>query len=344
MNPSSFRLQRLRLVAACAALLVGTSAHAQVLEVATSFSILGDLVTQVGGERVKVRTLVGPDEDAHAFQPRPSDAREIGKAALVVVNGLGFDDWMARLARAGGFKGTMVVASEGISTLAMARDDDHGHDHGHARGKAGDAGKAVDPHAWQDVTNVRRYVANITAALAKADPEGAGIYQANAERYDGELKALDAGIRAAFAALPSERRKVVSSHDAFGYFGPRLRHPLPVPGRGGEQRRADRAGRRAPDPPVEGRKGAGCVHRERRRSAPDRAHPQRKRRADRRYAVFGRALEGERRGAHLRADDAHQPVDLDDGAHGIGALNPRRCPPARPGHRTAAFAAAAAPT
>jgi zinc/manganese transport system substrate-binding protein len=219
MNPSSFRLQRLRLVAACAALLVGTSAHAQVLEVATSFSILGDLVGQVGGERVKVRTLVGPDEDAHAFQPRPSDAREIGKAALVVVNGLGFDDWMARLARAGGFKGTMVVASEGISTLAMARDDDHGHDHGHARGKAGDAGKAVDPHAWQDVTNVRRYVANITAALAKADPEGAGIYQANAERYDGELKALDAGIRAAFAALPSERRKVVSSHDAFGYFG-----------------------------------------------------------------------------------------------------------------------------
>lgn len=215
MNPSSFRLQRLRLVAACAALLVGTSAHAQVLEVATSFSILGDLVGQVGGERVKVRTLVGPDEDAHAFQPRPSDAREIGKAALVVVNGLGFDDWMARLARAGGFKGTMVVASEGISTLAMTRDDGHGHDHG----KAGSAGQAVDPHAWQDVANVRRYVANIATALAKVDPEGAAVYRANAERYDGELKALDAGIRAAFAALPSERRKVVSSHDAFGYFG-----------------------------------------------------------------------------------------------------------------------------
>ena len=203
--------RRLRnLATACAALLVAATAHAQPLEVSTSFSILGDLVRQVGGERVKVRTLVGPDEDAHAFQPRPSDAREIGAAALVVVNGLGFDDWMLRLARAGGFKGEVVVASAGIDTLAMARE---GHDHGH------DHGKAVDPHAWQDVGNVRRYVANIADALAKADPAGASAYRSNAERYDGALKALDAEIRAAFAALPSERRKVVSSHDAFGYFG-----------------------------------------------------------------------------------------------------------------------------
>ncbi len=213
---TSSHLHHLRSLAACAALLLGGSAHAQALEVATSFSILGDLVAQVGGERVSVRTLVGPDEDAHAFQPRPSDAREIGAAALVVVNGLGFDDWMTRLARAGGFKGTVVVASEGISTLAMTRDDGHGHDHdhGHDHGK----GKAVDPHAWQDVANVRRYVANIAAALATADPEGATAYRAAAERYDGELQALDAEIRAAFAALPVERRKVVSSHAAFGYF------------------------------------------------------------------------------------------------------------------------------
>lgn len=207
-----YRLRRLRTLAACAALLLGGSAHAQALEVATSFSILGDLVAQVGGERIKVRTLVGPDEDAHAFQPRPSDAREIGKAALVVVNGLGFDDWMTRLARAGGFKGAVVVASAGISTLEMRRDD--GHDLGHDHGK----GKAVDPHAWQDVANVRRYVANIAAALATADPDGATTYRAAAARYDGELQALDAEIRAAFAALPAERRKVVSSHAAFGYF------------------------------------------------------------------------------------------------------------------------------
>ena len=211
---SSSRLRCMRTLAACAALLFGGSAHAQALEVATSFSILGDLVAQVGGERVKVRTLVGPDEDAHAFQPRPSDAREIGAAALVVVNGLGFDDWMTRLARAGGFKGTVVVASAGISTLEMTRDDGHGHGHDHDHGK----GKAVDPHAWQDVANVRRYVANIATALAAADPEGADAYRAAAERYDGELQALDAEIRAAFAALPAERRKVVSSHAAFGYF------------------------------------------------------------------------------------------------------------------------------
>lgn len=211
-RPSTLCRSLRALATACTALLLGTTAHAQALEVTTSFSILGDLVAQVGGERVAVRTLVGADEDAHAFQPRPSDAREIGNAALVVVNGLGFDDWMVRLARAGGYKGTVVVASEGIATLTMAKDDGHGHGHSHG-------GKAVDPHAWQDVTNVRRYVANIADALVKADPEGAAVYRHNAERYDGELKALDSEIRAAFDALPAARRKVVSSHDAFGYFG-----------------------------------------------------------------------------------------------------------------------------
>ena len=225
-HPFALRHGLRALATACAAALISTAAHAQPLEVTTSFSILGDLVGQVGGERVKVRTLVGADEDAHAFQPRPSDARNVGGAALVVVNGLGFDDWMVRLARSGGYKGEVVVASAGIDTLAMSKDDahDHGHEHGHDGEKANDkakdkADRAVDPHAWQDVGNVRRYVANIADALTKADPEGAAAYRANAERYDGELKALDAEIRAAFAALPAERRKVVSSHDAFGYFG-----------------------------------------------------------------------------------------------------------------------------
>ena len=219
-HPFALRHGLRALATACAAALISTAAHAQPLEVTTSFSILGDLVGQVGGERVKVRTLVGADEDAHAFQPRPSDARNVGGAALVVVNGLGFDDWMVRLARSGGYKGEVVVASAGIDTLAMTTDDhdhDHGHDHGDEDDKAN--AKAVDPHAWQDVGNVRRYVANIADALAKADPDGATAYRANAERYDGELKALDAEIRAAFAVLPAERRKVVSSHDAFGYFG-----------------------------------------------------------------------------------------------------------------------------
>ncbi len=207
-------------VRALAAVLLLTSglANAQALEVAASFSVLGDLVSQVGGERVTVRTLVGPDADAHAFQPRPSDAREVGATALVVVNGLGFDDWMLRLARAGGFKGKVVVASDGIPTLTMSADDDH-HHHGHDHDRKENGGKAVDPHAWQDVGNVRRYVANIADALSAADPAGAAAYRDNAARYDAELQALDTEIRSTFAALPAERRKVVSSHAAFTYFG-----------------------------------------------------------------------------------------------------------------------------
>ncbi len=203
---------------AATALILPAAAAAQPLQVTASFSILGDFVRQVGGERVALRTLVGADEDAHAFQPRPSDAREIGASALVVVNGLGFDDWTVRLARSGGYRGTVVVASEGVATLDMA--DEHGHQAhagGHRHGTGGS--RAVDPHAWQDVANAQRYVANIAAALAAVDPDGADLYRANAERYRAELAALDAEIRRTFSALPADRRKVVSSHDAFAYFG-----------------------------------------------------------------------------------------------------------------------------
>ncbi len=184
------------------------------VEVVASFSILGDLVRQVGGDRVRVTTLIGPDEDAHAYQARPSDSRLLGRARLVVMNGLGFDAWMERLARSAGFRGTLVVASKGVEPLS----GEHGHGHEHEHGHGHDHG-AVDPHAWQDVANVVRYVANIGAALAAADPEGAAVYRANAERYTAELQALDAEIRAALAKVPAERRRVVTSHDAFAYFG-----------------------------------------------------------------------------------------------------------------------------
>ncbi len=185
------------------------SAHAAPIEVTTSFSILGDFVRQVGGERVAVQVLVGPDEDAHAFQPRPSDTRRIGSARLVVANGLGFDDWLSRLARSGGYGGSVVIASTGVSTIEMNDKHSHGHDHaGH-----------IDPHAWQDVGNAVRYVDTIAAALIAADPDGAAHYRANTARYRAELSALDGELRAAFAALPAARRRVVSSHDAFGYFG-----------------------------------------------------------------------------------------------------------------------------
>ena len=205
-----------RLVAAlfATALLAGlcltaAPARAEALTVTTSFSVLADFIRAVGGERVVVRSLVGPDEDAHAFQPRPSDARGIGASALVVANGLGFDDWIVRLARSGGYRGPIVVASTGVRTLAMP--DSHAEGHDHAGG--------IDPHAWQDVANAQRYVANIAVALAAADPDGAAYYEANAERYRGELTALDTEIRGTFAAIPAARRKVVSAHDAFAYFG-----------------------------------------------------------------------------------------------------------------------------
>ncbi|NMG00338.1 metal ABC transporter substrate-binding protein [Aromatoleum toluolicum] len=196
--------------------LLGLAAHpvqAAPLEVVTSFSILGDFIRQVGGDRVKVTMLVAADQDAHNFQPRPSDARRIGAAQLVVASGMGFDPWLERLAQTAGYKGRVLVASHGVEPIAAA--DEHDDAHGHGKGSHQDA---VDPHAWQDVVRAQRFVANIADALAQADPANAKVYRDNATRYAAELKALDRDIRNALAAIPAERRKVVSAHDAFGYF------------------------------------------------------------------------------------------------------------------------------
>lgn len=198
-------------VLALLALLSAPLARAAALEVTTSFSILGDFVRQVGGDRVAVKVLVGPNEDTHGYQARPSDARAIGKSALVVANGLGFDDWIVRLARSAGFRGKVVIASANVRTLAMTPGD------GHSSADRDEDG-GTDPHAWQDVANAQRYVLNIADALVAVDPAGAAVYRANAERYTGQLKALDTEIRAALSSLPASQRKVVSSHDAFGYF------------------------------------------------------------------------------------------------------------------------------
>lgn len=203
----------LRLLALSVLLAAGT-AHAGRIAVVASFSILADLVAQVGGERISVHSLVGPDQDAHGFQARPSDARRIGAARLVVANGLGFDGWIERLARSAGHPRPVLIASRGIRELERPHSHDHAHGaaHGHAPHDA-------DPHAWQDVANVIVYVRNIAEGLAAADPDGAEIYRANAAHYTAELERLDAEIRAAFAALPAERRKLITSHDAFAYFG-----------------------------------------------------------------------------------------------------------------------------
>lgn len=233
-------LTRRLLLASAAAIAFAAPAFAQdKLNVIATFSILGDIVQNVGGDRVEVTTLVGPDGDAHVFQPAPADAQAVAGADVIVANGLGFEGWMDRLVEASGTTAAIITASETVMPLAFAEEehrDDHAegeahdhdhkhaegeaHDHNHAKEEAGHEGHdhgAEDPHAWQSVTNVALYVGNIARGLAAADPEGAETYKANAAAYMAELDVLDAEIKAAVAALPEDRRTVVTSHDAFGY-------------------------------------------------------------------------------------------------------------------------------
>ena len=180
------------------------------LQAVASFSILADIAREIGGDRVAVTSIIDADEDAHGFQPRPSDARLLQQADVVIANGLGFDAWIERLARSAGYSGEIVIASDGINALEDR--GHHGHHHGHDHGP-------LDPHAWQDVSNVRIYARNIAQALQRADPDGAPHYQARLARYDAELATLDGEIRSQLSMLPANRRKLVTSHDAFGYFG-----------------------------------------------------------------------------------------------------------------------------
>jgi len=178
------------------------------LPVVASFTVLGDMARIVGGERAAVSVLIGPDGDAHTFQPRPSDAAALRGAAVVLRNGLGFEPWMDRLLRAGGGRAAVVTAADGITPRALPDSHGHGHSHGTA-----------DPHAWQDLRHGQAYVRSIAAGLAAADPDGAGTYERNAEAYLARLAALDAWVRAEIDAVPAGRRRVITSHDAFGYFG-----------------------------------------------------------------------------------------------------------------------------
>lgn len=197
-----------------------TACAAPPIPVVASFSILGDLVKVVGGERVQVTTLAGPDADAHAFAPRPADAKAVLAARLFVVNGLNFEPWAQKLAQSAGYKGETVVASKGVEPRTMAAQAEPSHDPTQA---------AIDPHAWQNPQNVVQYVTHIAAGLAKVDPSGAATYQANAQAYARQLKDFDAQAQAQFDAIAPARRKVITSHDAFGYLGARYRLSLLAP-------------------------------------------------------------------------------------------------------------------
>jgi zinc/manganese transport system substrate-binding protein len=167
-------------------------------DVVASFSILGDFVQNVGGDRVTASTLVGPNGDVHVYAPAPSDARKIAGAKLLVINGLGLEGWLPRLLQASGSKAPIVIATKGIAPLQL--------------------GSTADPHAWQSVANAKIYVANIRDALVAADPGDAGIFRNRADIYLAKLDALDREVREAIARIPPSRRKVISTHDAFGYF------------------------------------------------------------------------------------------------------------------------------
>jgi zinc/manganese transport system substrate-binding protein len=195
--------------------LTGDAGAADKLKAVATFSILGDMVRQVGGDRVEVATLVGPNGDAHVFTPTPADAKTLADAQIFFVNGLGFEGWMERLETSSGFKGKTVVASQGVKPLTMQEEEgEHGHDD-HADGEH----QVTDPHAWQDLANGKIYVANIRDGLIAADPAGRAVYEANAAKYLEAIAKEDEAVKQAIGNLPPERRKIITSHDAFGYFG-----------------------------------------------------------------------------------------------------------------------------
>lgn len=223
--PDSSDLTRRASLGAMAALLGSAlrpaAAADRPLRVVASFSILADLAAQVAGPVAEVSALVGPDADAHVFQPSPADVRRLAQADLVIVNGLGFEGWMTRLIGSAGYRGPVLTCSDGLKPRAApveAGQDHAGHADAHGHGAAQGGGGAPDPHAWQDIANARHYVARIRDALVTARPAQAELLRRRAAAYDAALAALDRRIRADFAALAPQQRRVVSSHDAFGYF------------------------------------------------------------------------------------------------------------------------------
>ncbi|MEM6888114.1 MAG: zinc ABC transporter substrate-binding protein [Pseudomonadota bacterium] len=166
-------------------------------QVVASFSILGDMVEQVVGEHASVTTIVGPDADAHVYQPSVADAKAVAEADIIFVNGLGFETWSDTLIAESGTDGAVFVATEGVTPVMVEGE--------------------VDPHAWNALTNGVIYVRNIAAAMSKAMPDHAASFEANAADYITELEALDIETKERLSALPEDRRTVVTAHDAFGY-------------------------------------------------------------------------------------------------------------------------------
>lgn len=198
-------MKKLPLALAVAAIFVTPLVMAKTVETVASFSVLGDIVKEVGGEHVKVKSLVGPDGDPHSFEPTPQDSQALSKADVVFVSGLGLEGWMDRLISASEYKGKVIVASQGITTRSMEED-----------------GKTItDPHAWNSMQNGVIYANNVMNALIVADPQDADYFRQRGAAYVSQLQKLDKWAETRFAAVPVAKRKVLTSHDAFGYFGQR---------------------------------------------------------------------------------------------------------------------------
>ena len=191
------------------------------IPVVATFSVLGDMVKRIGGEHISLTTLVGADGDTHVYQPTPQAARVVAEADVLFINGLGFEGWLERLVEAAPFAGSLVVATTGIEPIAFGDHDDHeeGHEEGHEEAKDhhGEHG-AFDPHAWHSFTNAIIYANNIAAGLAQVDPTNAGFYYQNHQIFVNEIRALKAEVDVIMAALPIDKRTVVTPHDGFGYF------------------------------------------------------------------------------------------------------------------------------
>jgi zinc/manganese transport system substrate-binding protein len=189
------------------AVLAGAPASAQdKLPVVATFSILGDFVRNVGGDRVALEVLVGPNGDAHVYSPSPADAKKLAAAKAVFTNGLRLEGWIDRLVKAAGSRATVVIATKGIAPIEAVERAGHKHEHG------------PDPHAWQSVANAKIYVANVRDGLIAVDAAGRDTYEKNARDYLARLDALEAEVKAQVARIAPERRRIITSHDAFGYF------------------------------------------------------------------------------------------------------------------------------
>jgi len=221
-----------------------SAASAENLKVVASFSIIADFAKNVGGNRVDITTLVGPNGDAHVYEPKPADAAAVGEADIVLVNGLQFEGFLQRLVEASGTKAPIVELTKGGEVLPNAEEEhhhdhdeaaegEHEHEHEHAAGEDHDhEGEShehadahghhhhgeFDPHAWQSVHNAEVYVKNIADAFCAADAAGCDTYKANAEAYGEQLETLETEIEATIAEIPEDKRTIITSHDAFGYF------------------------------------------------------------------------------------------------------------------------------